>query len=62
MRPLVPLSVALGAASIAGWWAPRTDGIAVKVVAYIVAVALALGLLTGDERRWLLRPWTRRAT
>ena len=62
LRPLVPLSVALGAASIAGWWAPRTDGIAVKVVAYIVAVALALGLLTGDERRWLLRPWTRRAT
>ena len=61
LLPLVPLSVALGATALAGWWAPRGDGAAWKAAAYVASLALALAFLRPDERRWLFRPWTGRA-
>lgn len=60
-QPLYLLAAGLGALMAAGWWAvSAVPHAAAKVGVYLVLAALSLGLLTRDERAWLLRPWSRR--
>ena len=56
--PLVPLLIALAATGAAGWWAtrPNAPGAAGRLIAYVVACAVAVLFLRPDERRWITRP------
>ena len=59
LSPLFALIVALGATAVAGWWAPKAGGVVWRMGAYLASAVLALAFLRPDERRWLLRPWSR---
>jgi len=59
LPPLFPFAVALSATALAGWWASTADGVVWRMAAYLASAALAIAFLRPDERRWLLRPWSR---
>jgi PST family polysaccharide transporter len=62
-RSLKYVVAAITLLGVAGVWvtSAHPPAIAWRIVAYLAGAGAFLGLLTADERRWMLRPWRRRS-
>ncbi len=53
---------ALTVLGVAGWWVAgaQAPAVAWRIVAYLAGAGAFVGLLTAEERRWMLAPWRSR--
>ena len=58
-RPVGPLAVGLVIVGLLGWWAAGAHAPPLfwKLALYTALAAVAVRLLTAEERRWILGPW-----